>query len=260
MAAHVSTLITIGGNASSEVAHNLRELLVDMFGDHHHEGALRSRGVRPYGNADEAEEFCQEHDLPYVLEWAEQGGVEAGSHAWRPGMEKVAALTSDDAGPTITLAKLKLALAEGRALADLVAELAIGDTSTLPPFVETREGETASDDKKLTVTGEGPNTKLTLMYRDAANYKKVEHFTLPGALSQPDLNTMSAVLDEGLYFLPEHVGLPSLSPAARDWDDDIDHNWHTIQRVVLTDEAPTLSLTVSQLVSSWPKSSKDWDS
>lgn len=117
----------------------------------------------------------------------------------------------------------------------------------------------SSETEKLTVSGEGPNTKITVMYRDAANYKKVEDLVLAGALAQDDLDRMIGAMDEGTYFLPAQVGLPSLDPGPADHDEELDHPWHTIQQVELTQAPPTDRLSTSELVKSWPDSADAWD-
>lgn len=88
----IYTDITIGGTVSAATAKELRELLdAEMDGDGGPEivgGHLFACGQRNYGNADEVEDFCQEHGLPYVFTWEDGGDFGPGGHAWRPGMEK----------------------------------------------------------------------------------------------------------------------------------------------------------------------------
>ena len=51
----------------------------------------------------------------------------------------------------------------------------------------------SNETEKLTVSGEGPNTKISVMYRDGANYKKTADVVLAGALAQTDLDQMVAL-------------------------------------------------------------------
>lgn len=136
MSEAVHTGITIGGKASPEVAHKLRALLADHFGGSNVIDTLYASGLRDGGNADQVEDYCQRHNLPYVLIWAgNAGSIEAGSHAWRPGLGQVVS-GADAISPISTLDKLKLALKIGRTVSDIVDELQIGNPGTLPHFVE----------------------------------------------------------------------------------------------------------------------------
>lgn len=149
MGEYVWTDINIGGKVSASVAAELREMLDAEFGDAEAEivGAhLYAGGERNYGNADEVESFCQEHGLPYVLTWAAASGCfDAGSHAWRPGMEQAAEVSAtDDGDPSAPLAYLKHEASKGRTLADIIEELSIGDVSALPPYVEEAGGDDAA--------------------------------------------------------------------------------------------------------------------
>lgn len=137
MASPVYTQITIGGTTAPAIAEELRKLLVDQFGTFEQKERMASRGIRNYGNADEVEDFCFQHKLPFVLSWAEQSGVEAGMRAWRPGLGNVAKFSANSNGvPAVSLTYLKAAQKQNFTLASLIASLEIGDPSTLPAFVE----------------------------------------------------------------------------------------------------------------------------
>lgn len=118
----------------------------------------------------------------------------------------------------------------------------------------------SNETEKLTVLGEGPNTRISVMYRDAANYKKTADIVLAGALAQTDLDHMVSAMDEGTYFLPGQVGLRALNPGAAHHDEELDHPWHTIEAVQLTSEAATETVSTAQLVDTWPASEVEWDS
>ena len=137
--------IVIGGNASAEVGIDLREMLEADFGSvtTRQGGQLCAEGYRNYGNADEAEEFCRENGLSYVLTWASCSEFEAGGHAWRPGMEDVFEFEGGDT-PARSLDELRRDAAAGKTLADVIDALLVGDASTLPPYVE-EAGEEATD-------------------------------------------------------------------------------------------------------------------
>lgn len=146
MGEYVWTQIVIGGKATRAVADELETLLSDQF----HEQAemvgahMVASGERNYGNADDVEAFCQEHDLPYVLTWAAAGGCfDSGSHAWRPGMEDAAEFTATEAGDaSVTLAELRRDHEAGVTLAEIISRLSVADSDTLPPF-EVEPGDVA---------------------------------------------------------------------------------------------------------------------
>lgn len=117
----------------------------------------------------------------------------------------------------------------------------------------------SNETEKLTVSGEGPNTKISVMYRDGANYKKTADVVLAGALAQTDLDQMVGAMDGEVFFLPGQVGLRALNPAAADSDEELDHPWHTIEGVELTSDAPTDNLSTAELVDTWPANSDEWD-
>lgn len=138
MGEYVWTQIVIGGKTTKAIADELEFLLTDHF----HEQAeivgshMVASGERNYGNADETEEFCQEHGLPYVLTWAAAGGCfDSGAHAWRPGMDGASDFTATEAGDaSVTLAELRRDHEAGVTLAEIIARLAVADSDTLPPF------------------------------------------------------------------------------------------------------------------------------
>lgn len=142
----IYTDITIGGTVSADVAKELRALLEAEFdGENSGEivgGHLFACGQRNYGNADEVEDFCQEHGLPYVFTWEDGGDFGPGGHAWRPGMEKSFPFDGKD-GPGISLVELKRDADAGKTLAEIIEALSIGDASTLPPYVEEAGGDDA---------------------------------------------------------------------------------------------------------------------
>lgn len=139
MGEYVWVDISIGGNATAEIDAALCEMLTNDLGESGPEmiGAhLYAGGQRNYGNADEIETFCQENGLSYVLTWGAAGGCfDAGSHAWRPGMEAAAEFSAtDDGDPSVPLAQLKRDLAAGVTLAQIVESLSIGDAANLPAY------------------------------------------------------------------------------------------------------------------------------
>lgn len=85
------------------------------------------------------------------------------------------------------------------------------------------------------------NTKITYLYRDAANYKETESVVVSGRMS---LGDVLLYLDEGEYFAPADVGLPHPGPKLASWpDEDDDHCWCSLDAESFepTDEDATLT-------------------
>lgn len=150
MGEYVWTQIVIGGKATRAVADELQTLLEETFPEGAEDvgGHMVASGERNYGNADEAEAFCQANALPYVLTWAAAGGCfDSGSHAWRPGMEAAAEFTATESGDaSISLPELRRDHEAGVTMAEIIARLAVADSDTLPPFeVEPHDAPDAPD-------------------------------------------------------------------------------------------------------------------
>lgn len=68
---------------------------------------------------------------------------------------------------------------------------------------------------------------LHYMYRDASNYKAAGKVVLSRPLRGREKEELMESLQEGLYFIPEQVGLP---PCSKLWEEygvsEDDHPWH----------------------------------
>ncbi len=106
-----------------------------------------------------------------------------------------------------------------------------------------------------------PNTELFLMYRDADNYKAYLTVVLAGAITDEQLAAIKPKLSDGCFIIAEQVGLPTPSFQFSHYDnwpnEDCDHvftTWGAFEGGVptaaemLTDDEPTIELTVDQLV------------
>lgn len=106
-----------------------------------------------------------------------------------------------------------------------------------------------------------PNTELFLMYRDADNYKAHITVVLAGAITDEQIAAIKPKLSDGYFIIAEQVGLPTPSFEFRGYDnwpnEDCDHVYTTwgdfedgipVAVEMLTDEEPTIELTVDQLV------------
>lgn len=115
------------------------------------------------------------------------------------------------------------------------------------------------------------NTKLNLLYVDAANYKTSLTVVLAGAITDEQIAAIKPKLDYGTGIIAEQVGLPTPSFNSRGNDgwpsDDVDHVFTTLldfedfqvsqdanedlpaASEMLTDDAPSLGVTIGSLVS-----------
>lgn len=90
---------------------------------------------------------------------------------------------------------------------------------------------------------DGPEelSELEYLYRDAANFKVWGRAILSGALSIRDLRPF---LYEGDFFLPELVGLKSLTPKT---PTSCDHPWHELRSVQRVSSGKSL-MRASELI------------
>ncbi len=102
------------------------------------------------------------------------------------------------------------------------------------------------------------NTKLTLSYRDAANYKTALQVVLRGAITQEQVQCLVEKLDEGQFLIAAQVGLPTPSENFRGKDgwpnDELDHPYtqvfeaQELAQNLHTSDEPTIDLSVDELV------------
>ncbi len=73
-------------------------------------------------------------------------------------------------------------------------------------------------------------TKVTYMYRDAANYKTMRDAFIAGCVEPNVWLQLSEVLFDGTDILPVQLGLTALCPRSdsAEYDDEIDHNLHEL--------------------------------
>lgn len=92
------------------------------------------------------------------------------------------------------------------------------------------------------------NTRVAYLYRDGANYKKRGIEVVSGAITAEQCERIKACLIDGEYFYPSKVGLPE---HRFDTIYEGDPDWYELcveDDLTLTDEMPTVGLTVDQLV------------
>ena len=87
------------------------------------------------------------------------------------------------------------------------------------------------------------------MYRDAANYKQFSKIILSNKseISISEIkNIINSFLIDGEYFIPQNLKLPALHYFV--WDNDIDHHFHELLDVGLTDSAVNSQLDIIDLI------------
>ena len=101
------------------------------------------------------------------------------------------------------------------------------------------------------------NTRIEYAYRDGANYKASGHIIVSGEPGEDLVQRLTDACmdeDEHAFFVPESVGMARLP--TWEWDDEVDHPFHTLEDVVPTDEPPTDARALVDLVKDFE--SKDW--
>lgn len=118
------------------------------------------------------------------------------------------------------------------------------------------------------------NTRLTLFYRDAANYKAHETVVLAGCFTPEQVEAIRAKFDDGEFIIPCQVGLPNPAAQFQGRDDfpneDLDHVWvqmadfveesdvDTLLTEIMTDANPTIRLSAAELAASFARL-EAWD-
>lgn len=103
------------------------------------------------------------------------------------------------------------------------------------------------------------NTKITYLYRDASNYKRLNEVVVSGRCLKEDIDRITGKLEaEGSYFIPEQLGLPLYRP-----DDKItadDHCWAELISIEETDEPETLPIAWTNVLFDFEKAFENgWD-
>ena len=85
------------------------------------------------------------------------------------------------------------------------------------------------------------NTKISYLYRDAENYKKVNECVIAGALTAEQICAIKDCCDMGEYFSPSQVGLPERRFDR--YDPAVDHCWFELDEDSFSEtiEPPTVT-------------------
>lgn len=102
------------------------------------------------------------------------------------------------------------------------------------------------------------NTKISYLYRDADNYKKVNECVIAGALTAEQICAIKDCCDMGEYFIPSQVGLPERRFDR--YDPAVDHCWFELDEDSFSEtiEPPTVALTAAELVNRFEECRNNW--
>jgi hypothetical protein len=93
------------------------------------------------------------------------------------------------------------------------------------------------------------NVRLTYLYRDAGNFKNWGEvvFANPRNFSIAQVDQMIRdALDGDIYLVADHVDLSDLH--FEDFKYDLDHGWHELHEVELTDATPTDERSINEFI------------
>jgi hypothetical protein len=98
------------------------------------------------------------------------------------------------------------------------------------------------------------NTSFSYLYRDACNYKTFHAVVISGIIQQKQVVPL---LKDELLFIPSDVGLPDLQ---EDVFSAEDHVWHELEKIELTEDAPSIEIDAKSLMARFRIASDgNWD-
>lgn len=102
------------------------------------------------------------------------------------------------------------------------------------------------------------NTKISYLYRDAANYKVRNECIINGELNYEQIRQIIDCCDECEYFMPSQVGLPERK--FDDYDAEVDHCWFEINEYCFeqTEQPANALLTARQLLENFALCKGNW--
>lgn len=111
----------------------------------------------------------------------------------------------------------------------------------------------------IDIEGPGPNTRISWTYTDGANHKHTHRSVYAGRISAEQAALLISKLTEGGEFVPADVGMSMLQPVVNGfWHPTLDHAWHTLDAVEVSQETPDVEIDLSALVRCWDALS-EWD-
>ena len=101
------------------------------------------------------------------------------------------------------------------------------------------------------------NTKIEYMYRDASNWKDWYAVVVKGKITTEQYDEIQDCLDDE-KFIAAQVGLAADGIRGYDVNED-DHPWYEMGAISLTEEAPTVNITIDELVKRFKEAKGNWD-
>lgn len=96
-----------------------------------------------------------------------------------------------------------------------------------------------------------PNTKITYMYRDGANYKVGHSVVFGGRVDSSEIAAFIGALNDS-SMVPGQVGLKDLQDSFEgcesEWDPDLDHPFHEVEEIAATSDAATEIMTATEFI------------
>lgn len=101
------------------------------------------------------------------------------------------------------------------------------------------------------------NTRISYLYRDAANWKQVNEVVIEGELTEAAIDEIMSALDSGEWFIPRQVGLPERR--FETWDEENDHCWFELSRdgFEITSDEPTMGIDAMTLLKAFRKAKEE---
>ena len=102
------------------------------------------------------------------------------------------------------------------------------------------------------------NTRIEFLYRDASNYKAYNSVVVSGTFTDEQIGRIMDCLEDGMYFIPEQIDWPveRFSSITED-----DHPWCELCETdfEITEQKPTITMTVDEIVSRFAAAKDNWD-
>jgi len=104
------------------------------------------------------------------------------------------------------------------------------------------------------------NTRMEYLYRDASNYKSLNQVIVAGVITEEQKKAIQSTLEDGMYFIPEQIGLDLY----RGWDvTEDDHPYCELdveKDFFETNDAPdNEAFTADDLVAAFKATGGRWD-
>ena len=101
------------------------------------------------------------------------------------------------------------------------------------------------------------NTRITYLYRDSYNYKRVNQVVISGVFTMEQIDTIMDCLEDGWHFIPEQVGFPAVrtgNPAEDGWMMELNRD-----RFMPDSGKPDIDMTPDEVVAKFLEAKGKWD-